>query len=223
MNEILFQFIGMIIIMNIPLLFVAFILGDSDSRRIVLFFCWGWFAGALAFTLNSLINSSWEQSHRMTLSIAPIVEEICKGLPLLFFLNEKKYPHITKVIVYCAMVSGIGFSVQETMYYFDPSLVDFSNIAVIAARSLTTALMHGMTTAVIGIGLLFLNKQKFMLIPSLFALFSLSTSIHAIFNLLLQTKFAIFAMLMPISMFIGGWLFIKNHKGDSHIEFRKNI
>ena len=151
----------------------------------------------------------------MTLSIAPIVEEICKGLPLLFFLNEKKYPHITKVIVFCAMVSGIGFSVQESMYYFELSSQELGDIAVLAARSLTTALMHGMTTAVIGIGFLLLYKQKFIMITSLFALFALSASIHALFNLLLQTKLAFIAMLMPISMFIGGWLFIKKYRPDN--------
>jgi len=209
MSELSFQFISMIIAINIPLLFVAVALGNSDSRRILLYFCWGVCAGAAAFALNSHFDSNPQQAERLHLSIAPLVEEILKGLPLLLFLNEKRYPHITKVVVFCAMVSGIGFSVQESMYYFSVSSRAINDVAALSVRSCTTALMHGMTTAAIGIGLLLFQKHKHIMVPLVFSLFALSASIHALFNMLLETPLAFVGLVMPLVLFFGGRRFLR--------------
>jgi len=212
MNELSFQFLGAFIAMVIPLLFVALMLDDVRSRRIILYFCWGIFAGLLTFNLNNLLGGSEEQSQRMTLSIAPMVEEICKGLPILLFLNKKKYPRITKLIIFCALAGGVGFSIQESMYYFAVSTRELMDIWLLVVRTLTTSLMHGMTTAAFGIGLMITQKQRRILIPLIFGLLALCASIHALFNLLLQTGFAFVAMIMPVVMFFAGWLFVRSSK-----------
>ena len=223
MSELSFQFISMIIAINIPLLFVAVALGDSDSRRILLYFCWGVFAGAAAFVLNVYFDSSPQQAQRLNLSIAPLVEEVLKGLPLLLFLNEKRYPHITKVIVFCAMVSGIGFSVQESMYYFSVSSRAISDVAALSVRSCTTALMHGMTTAAIGIGLLLFQKHKHIMVPLVFSLFALSASIHALFNLLLETPLAFIGMVLPLGLFFAGRRFLQEWTGAKEHTMRRDF
>ena len=196
--------------MVIPLLFVTFMLDNKDSKKIILYFCWGVFAGVLAFNLNNHFGSTWSQSQRMTISIAPMIEEICKGFPVLLFLNHKKYPYITKVIAFCAMASGVGFSIQESMYYFAISPRELGDLASLVVRTFTTALMHSMTTTAVGIGLMLLHKQKHIIIPLVFGMFALSASIHALFNLLLQTYLAVIALVMPIAMFFTGWWFIRN-------------
>jgi len=75
--------------------------------------------------------------------------------------------------------------------------------------------MHGMSTAVLGIGLLILQKQRHILLPSVFSLFALSACIHALFNLLLPTHLAAVAMLMPIGLYFAGLIFMKN-EGDEN-------
>jgi RsiW-degrading membrane proteinase PrsW (M82 family) len=150
----------------------------------------------------------------MSLTIAPIIEELCKGLPLLLFLNTKRYARITKVIIFCAMVSGIGFSVQESMYYFSISSRELSDVGMLIARSLTTALLHGMTTATIGAGLMFFQRQNHIIVPLIITLFAFSSGIHALFNLLLQTKLMIVAMSIPYAMFVAGFAFIEREIPD---------
>jgi len=210
MNDLSYQFISSFFAMAIPLLFVAFIIDNKDSRRIILFFCWGIFSGVLAFNINNYFGFTWSQADRMALSVAPMIEEVCKGLPVLLFLNGKKYPQINKQIIFCAMASGIGFSIQESMYYFAISSRDLGDIAALVVRTFTTALMHGMTTAFFGFGLMFMSKLRQMLVPLIFGLFAFSVSIHALYNLLLNTYLAFVALIMPLLMFITGWWFVRN-------------
>jgi len=209
-SDLSFQFLSGFIATVIPLLFVAVMIDDAGSRRIILYFCWGVFAGVLAYDLNNYFGSAWGQSQRMTLAVAPMIEEVCKGLPMLLFLNVKKYPRVTKLIVFCAMASGVGFSIQESTYYFAISSREFVDLASLVVRTLTTALMHGMTTAAFGIGLLLFSKHQHIIIPMIFGLFSLCASIHALFNLLLYTQLAFISMIIPIAMFVAGWFFIRS-------------
>ena len=212
MNDLSYQFLSSFIAMFIPLLFIAFLIENKDARRVILYLCWGVFSGILAFNLNNHFGSGWGQAERMTVSIAPMVEEICKGAPILLFLNKRKYPQITKQIVFCAMASGIGFSIQESMYYFAISPREISDIAALVVRTFTTALMHGMTTAAFGIGIMLLHKHKELLIPVVFGLFALSASIHALYNLLLHTYLAVIALIMPLAMLLAVWWFVRNSK-----------
>lgn len=216
MSELQFQFISAFIAMAIPLLFVAFMLDKGDSRRIILYFCWGLLAGVLAYNLNNLLGQSMEQAEKMSVSIAPMIEEICKSLPVLLFLNNKKYPNATKLIVFCAMASGVGFSIQESMYYFAMSSREAGDLLALVMRTLTTALMHGMVTAAFGIGLMLTQKLRQIRIPVIFGLFAVCASTHALFNLLLQTYLAIIAILMPVFMFIAGWIYIRGSENDEN-------
>jgi len=215
-GELQYQFISVFIAMVIPLMFVAIMLGKSDSRRIILYFCWGLFSGVLAFNLNIAFGSG--QYDRMVGTIAPIIEEICKGLPVLLFLNTKKYPRISKLIVFCALASGVGFSIQESMYYFAMSAREIGNLFELVFRTMTTSLMHGMVTAAFGIGLMLTQKLRTARIPVIFGLFAFCASVHALFNLLLQTNLAIIAVIMPVVMFFAGWTFIRHEEENQEVE-----
>jgi len=209
MNDLSYQFISTSIAMIIPLMFIVIMLENKYSKQIILFFCWGVFSGVLAYNFNNYLGSGLEQTERMTTSIAPMVEEICKVLPVLLFLNRRKYPHINKQIIFCAMASGIGFSIQESIYYFAISSREVNDLAILFVRACTTALMHGMTAAAFGTGLLLLRKYKELLIPVVFCLFAFSASLHALYNLLLQTYLSFIALLMPLLMLSLGWWFVK--------------
>ena len=209
MDSITVQLFGGCIATIIPLLFVWAMINDRNSKNIILFFCWGIFAGLLAYIVNSFFASTPGQADRVTTTIAPIVEEVCKGLPLLLFLQAKRHQHVNERIVYYAMASGIGFSIEESIYYFYTSVGNLNDVILLVIRTLTTSLMHGMSTAIIGVGLLILHKQRHILMPVTFGLFALSTCIHALFNLLLPTELAMLAMLMPIGLYFAGLVFLK--------------
>jgi len=209
MAELQFQFISVFFAVAIPLLFVVLMLEKGDSRRIILYFCWGLFAGVLAFHLNNLLGSSHAQAQRVTVSIAPILEEMLKGLPVLLFLNRKKYPQVSKLIVFCAMASGVGFSIQESLYFFAVSSREIIDLLALIVRTLTTALMHGMTTALFGIGIIVTQKLRLARLPIIFGQFAFCASIHALYNLLMYTWLAWLTAVIPVVMFGAGRLFLR--------------
>lgn len=60
------------------------------------------------------------------------------------------------------------------------------------------------------LGLMLTQRLKHIRIPVVFGLFALSATVHALFNLLLQTAFATVAVIMPAAMFFGEWMFFRN-------------
>jgi RsiW-degrading membrane proteinase PrsW (M82 family) len=94
------------------------------------------------------------------------------------------------LIIYCAMASGIGFSVQETLYYFSTLtlITGVTEFIPLFMRIVTTCLMHGMSTAVIGFGIVLTSQFKSIRIPMILGLFALSATIHSLFNILLTTR-----------------------------------
>lgn len=205
MDELDYQFLSVFIAMAIPLLFIAFMCVDKQNRKIILYFCWGLFAGLLSYNLNNAIGNHLHQADRMSMSISPIVEEICKGLPLLVsvLLHKQKKQNI-RFVVMCAFASGVAFSIQESIFYFSESSRELIYLWLLFVRTFTTSLMHGLTTAAFFIGMMVTYRQKDMVLPIAFGLLALCASIHALFNLLLQTNFSFIAMLMPITIFIFG-------------------
>ncbi|MCL2013415.1 MAG: PrsW family intramembrane metalloprotease [Oscillospiraceae bacterium] len=212
------QILGICTAIIIPLIFVAVMIKDRNSRRIILYFCWGTFVGFLSYLGNNYFADSPEQAERITTSVAPIVEEFFKALPLLLFLRKKTHPQIGENIIYCALASGIGFSIEESIYYFSASAGMAGDVAVLVVRTMTTALMHGMATAIFGTGLALLQKQRHILLPVLFGLLALSTAIHALFNLLLPTNAAVVAVLMPVGLYFAGLIFLANMKKERQEE-----
>jgi len=222
MDSVTIQLLGGCISAIIPMLFVALMVQEENSRRIILYFCWGVFASLLSYGGNMFFGAPQDSMARVTSAVAPIVEEVCKGLPVLLFLRRRKYPQITEQIVYCALASGVGFSILESIYYFSISMESISDVVLLMIRALTTTLMHGMSTAFLGIGLLILQKQRQILLPSVFSLFAFSACIHALFNLLLPTNLAVIAMLMPVGLYFTGLIMMKN-EGDKKNEHEAKI
>jgi RsiW-degrading membrane proteinase PrsW (M82 family) len=207
MGELGFQFLSVFIAIVIPLLFLTLMIENKAGKTVILYCCWGVFAGALAYNLNMYFSSSTGQ-WRMIQTVSPLIEELSKGLPLLLFLNRKKYPRIPKLIIYCAFASGIGFSIQESLFHFSLSSQELTDVWMLAVRTLTTSLMHAMTTAAFGIGLFISQKRRNIMIPLIFGLFALCATLHALYNLFLQADFVFVAAFMPLVMFVTGRLFM---------------
>lgn len=215
MDSITISLLGGCIATIIPLLFVCGLVKDINSRYVLLYFCWGTLSGLLSYGLNNYFAAEPEQAARVYTSIAPIVEELCKGAPLLLFLIKRKISYTPILIVYCALASGVGFSIQESIFYFAQSSGQWADIVTLTVRTMTTALMHGMCTAILGTELMLMKKHKHILFPMIIGLFALSTGIHALFNLLLPTKLAVVAMLLPIGLFFAGLTFLSGFEDEA--------
>lgn len=197
---------GLVFSVLVPLLFLIFLVRDREAKAILGYFAWGIFSVILAYILNNRLRLAPNQAVRLSQDIAPIVEETLKALPLLFLARHLASSR--NLILTSAMASGIGFSIQETLFYLNqlPQLTSLTDLVPILLRTVTTCLMHGMATAIIGYGLMMTIENRLLRIPMLSGLLAVAVTIHSIYNVLINTRLAIFALLMPAILYLIGLL-----------------
>lgn len=179
------------------------------------FFTWGLLAFEASLGCNTAI-AHWLNMGQSRLSVtwAPIIEEFFKALPLLYFLFSKKYTAYP--LIYFALASGIGFSIQENyMYLLESTGTHGSPVIFIIIRSITTCLMHGVSTALMGYGLQIVRKLKTMVFPLLFGLFTFSITFHALFNLYVTSSAKLLGMMLPILVYMLGLLALETEKNEA--------
>lgn len=141
--------------------------------------------GSLIFTAAAslFIKDSLQLSRFGAVVVAPIVEEITKGLFLLITITNKKFDNITDGIVYGGAI-GLGFGMTENFLYFVTYSESITNwIALVIVRSLFSAVMHCVSTATLG-AFLGLAKFKSSSIKVFYAITGLliAMMIHSIWN-----------------------------------------
>lgn len=121
--------------------------------------------------------------------VAPIVEEIAKGLALLgiFWWRRQEFDGVLDGIVYGALV-GFGFAMTENFLYFIGAYAEggFASLTlVIFLRSILFGLNHAFYTSLIGIGLGMARHQTNPILRAIWFLVGLSAAIfaHALHNL----------------------------------------
>jgi len=149
---------------------------DWEPFKLVLT-CYFWGAvGAIIFSLIgslifsgllSLFASSEQQlDHLGTIIVAPLVEEITKGIFLFVIVANRKFDNLTDGIVYGGAI-GLGFGMTENFLYFISYGTTVSDwIAIVIIRTLFSAVMHCVATAIFGAFLgnaKFKGKNKFLL------------------------------------------------------------
>jgi len=122
-------------------------------------FFWGAFGAVFFGIIGSEIFSSQISvfiddieylSFLETVAIAPIVEEIAKGIFLFATINSKKFDNLTDGLVYGGAI-GLGFGMTENFLYFlayGDTIEAWLYLVII--RSGFSAVMHCMSTATLG-------------------------------------------------------------------------
>ena len=185
----------------IPLVFLIILL-KGENRLMMLFFAWGMVAFALSLTANDLVRGQGGiPISELSVTWAPIIEEFFKALPLLYFLVRKQRTAFP--LFSFALAAGIGFSIQENyMYLLSQASVESSLTFYVILRSITTCLMHGMATGILGFGLTLIKEFNMIVLPLLFGLFSVSIILHALFNLYIASDVRLIGMLMPLLLYL---------------------
>ena len=133
------------------------------------------------------------------LTVPPVTEELLKALPVLvfavFFSDDRKD------ILPAAMSVGIGFSILEN------TAILVQNLTVVtlgwaALRGLSASLMHGLCTMIIGAGLPYVKKQRKLFCTGIFGLFTVSATMHALFNLLIQSDYSWLGACFPMVLYV---------------------
>jgi RsiW-degrading membrane proteinase PrsW (M82 family) len=107
-------------------------------------------AGGAAALMSLFGNSfflEWSGAERLLYSryAAPIIEEACKALYLVFLIKTHRVGFMVDSAIH-GFAAGAGFACLENIYYLQ-SLPD-SNLLLWIVRGFGTAIMHGGTTAI---------------------------------------------------------------------------
>ena len=194
----------------VPLLLLMTLL-ESRSRLLLGFMLPGMLVAVSSYEINTLVQLSFLMSgQEISVKVAPIVEELLKALPVLFYAalicDDKK------TLLPLAMSVGIGFAIIENAFLLI-TCIDQVSLGWAVVRGFSTSLSHGMCTLSVGYGMQFLKRQKKLFYTGIFGLLSLAMTFHAVFNLLIQSDYDWFGMLLPIATYLGFRLLIaKRHK-----------
>jgi RsiW-degrading membrane proteinase PrsW (M82 family) len=179
--------VSLLIATAIPLISLYIIysrdLYSTGSKFVIIgSFLWGALAFFLASQLNRyLLNSVGIDWLVLVRFIAPIEEEIFKGVILLFLVRRREFTNFVDGAIY-GFAIGIGFAVVENWEYLLASEAAVQ-LMVAVVRVISTNLMHAAGSAIIGVAV---GRSRFSKRTGqiLFALGGLlvSGTLHVIFN-----------------------------------------
>ena len=164
-------------------------------------------AGMGTCLLSAYINTFFARLYgadviTATVEIAPVVEEIMKLLPLLFYLLifEPGRAHAHSAI----LIIAVSFATFENVCYLtENGAAELSHLLI---RGFGTGAMHIVCGTIVGGGLLYVWRQPLLKAAGTFGLLCVAISYHAIYNLLLSAggPLQIAAYLVPVATVLIG-------------------
>lgn len=190
---------------SLPLFFLLIFL-EGGERRILAFLIWGLTAAVISFHINSAISPAVAGTPVLSdVTIAPVIEEFVKALPL-FVLLPLIGQRYSKELLVLAMASGFGFAILENYVYISNVAPGGAGaIAYVVVRGITTSVLHGSLTAIIGYGIFLTHGFARRSLPSiLFGLYTVAVIIHALYNLLVghSESGRLLAIGLPLLLFV---------------------
>ena len=127
--------------------------GQGQFKHVILSFVWGLAAFGLAYAANSFavdaMGNTRAAATTLRTTVAPIVEEILKSLILIALARRMTY--FVDGAIY-GFAAGIAFSILENILYLLDARAGSAGGQMLA-RSLSTCLMHGSASALVGIAI----------------------------------------------------------------------
>jgi RsiW-degrading membrane proteinase PrsW (M82 family) len=196
-NVIEAAFIGTLI----PMLFLLVIL--RHSRPVISVFCWGMISFMLGYYLNNTLISILGITDFLTISlfVTPLVEEFLKMLPLFYFLFFAQDSFLPFIYIF-GFSSGIGFAVEENLLYLISHHTQIvSSLLYMVVRSMSTCLMHGLCTALIGFIFTYIRKNTigYWFIPFGYIL---AVILHSSYNYLVNSVFTAIGILLAFILYL---------------------
>ena len=187
-----------------PLLIAALCMG---KRHIKFFLCC--LVGMGACLLSAYINSFLAALYgaytlSTTAEIAPVVEEVMKLLPLLFYLLV--FEPKTESIKNAAIIVALAFATFENVCYLIQN--GAGHFSFIFFRGIGTGAMHVICGAIVGGGLAFVWQRTWLKIAGTCGLLGAAITLHAIYNLLIAYGGAVqyIAYILPVLILTAGKL-----------------
>lgn len=188
------------ICITVPMLFMLTIIQDRFARTLLIFMTIGLFYCIFVSEINSILLAFFDNDYAyVTTTITPITEELVKAMPVFFYAFA--FSDDRNRLLSIAFAVGIGFAIIENM------VILLQNVATVSLfwaliRGFGSALMHGLCTGMVGLGMHFIHQKKKLFIPGSFALIVTAMTYHSIYNTLVQSDYRYFGFLLPLSTFV---------------------
>ena len=186
----------------VPMTLMLFLL-EKKPRMTILYMLLGQVVCLLAAQLNTLfrdwIYGADYDIYAVTISVTPVIEEILKAIPVIYFgfvISHKK-----EDLMNVAMALGIGFAILENFYIL---VVDTAAVTIGWAlmRGFSSALLHGICTSLVGYGVSYVKTRKKLFYTGTFGLLTMAMIIHGLFNAFIQSKYSYVGILLPVAIYI---------------------
>lgn len=158
----------------------------------------GGVAAGVSYAANTLMMKGVAADQQLlTTFAAPLVEELLKAAPLLLLMRARRVGFLVDAAIY-GFAIGTGFALVENIYYF--MALPGSSVGLWVVRGCGTAVMHGGSTAIVGMITKAVTMQsgksrKWFALPGLLVAYGL----HALFNSFLIPP--VYAALLVIALF----------------------
>lgn len=154
----------------------------GSAKFIIYSGAWGILSYFFAAQINpALIDHDIFSRDTLVRFVAPVLEEILKGLILLYLIRHPDFKYFLDGAIY-GFASGVGFAIFENFEY----ILGHPSTALVLAisRVLSTNLIHATGSALIGIalGLARFNRSGFLRVLYLGIGLGLAIAIHSGFN-----------------------------------------
>ena len=177
---------------------------EKKSRTTLFYMLLGLIICLLAAQINFILRDSfygtWDPNvFAVTTTLTPIVEELLKAIPIIYFgfvISDKRADLLT-----VSMALGIGFAILENCYILVANL-DQTSIIWAFTRGFSSALLHGICTSLVGFGVSYVKKRKKLFYTGTFALLTVAIIVHGLFNAFIQSQYAYIGVILPIAIYI---------------------
>ena len=187
---------------------VAIFLSANRGRAALIFIL----SGMTACLFSSYISTfaaglAGVEMTRASFEIAPVVEEVMKFLPILFYLlvfNAEQ-----KSTIMGTLLVAVGFATFENVCFL--TSYGSGDLLRLVIRGFGTGAMHVMCGMVVSVGLFLLWGRARLRAAGVFALLCFVIRFHAIFNLLVNQSGAVFwvGSLIPLTFMLLWFLFFR--------------
>ena len=181
-----------------------------QERQAKFFLCC--LAGMGACLLSAYINTFFAALYAAdtiaaTAEIAPVVEEVMKLLPLLFYLLVFEPEPVP--IKNAAIIVALSFATFENICYLIQN--GAGHFSFIFFRGIGTGAMHVICGAIVGGGLAYVWQRTWLKIAGTCGLLGAAITFHAIYNLLIAYGGAIqyIAYILPVLILTVGKLIVR--------------
>lgn len=170
------------ICLTAPLL-TAVICLKGTRRRMLLFLLAGMTACLFSSYISTFLAAALHADRlSASLEIAPMVEEILKLFPLLFYLMVFE-PRIEYAAGSMLMIAA-GFATFENVCYLTAN--GAANMLHLLIRGFATGAMHVVCGAIVSVGLFYLWDRLWLRAVGTIGLLALAVTYHGIFNILVS-------------------------------------